>query len=71
MYEDLYLTEKGSWFIHGQGGALSSYGTSRGTYKSSGETIRSLTMEEALKWLEEMGFADEIAEHFSDQIEEA
>ena len=70
-YKDLYLTEKGSWFVHGQGGALSSYATSRGRNTCGGEDIRSLTKEEALEWLEEMGFPNEIAEHFSDQIEEA
>ena len=70
-YEVLYLTQNGAWFIHGQGGALSSYATSYGRNKSSGEDIFPLTKEEALEWLEKMGFPNEIAEHFSDLIEEA
>lgn len=69
--EDLYRTPKGSWFIHGEGGALSRYATPHGNMTGGGSDIIPLTAEDAREWLERHDFADEIENHFGDQIEDA
>lgn len=70
--EDLYKTKKGSWFLHGEGGAASKYAESCGQNETcEGKGIELLTAEEALEWLSGHGFADEAQEHFSDKIVEA
>lgn len=68
--EDLYRTKKGSWFIHGEGGALSKYAESHGNNRTNGEAIEVVTQDEALEWCERHLNPDEYAEHFPGMIEE-
>lgn len=69
--ENLHLTQRGTWFLHGQGNARSPYGEGGRDGLYPGERIRPLTALEARAWLEEKNFAEVIEEHFSDQIEDA
>jgi hypothetical protein len=70
--EALYRTKKGNWFIHGEGGAMSSYSRPCGNNGScGGEEIRVLTPDEAREWLEGKDRVEELELYFSDEIEEA
>jgi len=51
--EALYHTKKGSWFLAGQGGAMTRYSQNSGVYETSSPSIIPLTEEEALEWLQE------------------
>jgi hypothetical protein len=64
--EKLYKTKNGRWFIHGKGGAASSYRQSLegGRSWTGGETIVVLTEEEALAWLEQHNETEALEEHF-------
>ncbi len=68
--ENLYQTKKGQYFIHGNGGAMSSYAQSSGNMVVGGERIRLITKEEALKWCENHNCFNEAEEHFKDMIKE-
>ena len=72
-YEDtLYRTAKGTYFLAGGGGPLSKYAVSRGNNTTSGgEYLWPLEDGEAMNWLEEHDFTDEIEKYFADKIEEA
>ena len=48
--ETLYVTKKGAYFLHGEGGAMSSYRTACGNGFGYGQAIRALTASEALAW---------------------
>ena len=50
--ETLYRTKKGTFFLHGEGGAMTSWASSRGNIFDWGENVRPLTDEEAKEWLE-------------------
>lgn len=67
VYEELYITKKGSWFLYYSGGALSKYGESG----SGTEGIIPLEPEEAYEWLEENDCNEAIEKYFADKIEEA
>lgn len=70
--EDLYRTNKGNWFIAGQGGPLSEYRIQVEQNSWSGsERITPLEPQEALEWLQEHGKTKAVEEYFSDCIEEA
>lgn len=70
--ETLYRTEKGTWFLHGWGGAATKYATDLGNGSSGdGEDIQPMTPVQAMRWLERFGKADELEEYFSDEIEDA
>jgi len=70
--EDLYRTRKGTWFISGAGGPLSSYAVPYGNNGSSGsKAIRPLTAEEARSWLERHRELDALEKYFPDAIEDA
>ena len=70
--EELYRTEKGSWFMYGCGGPMSKYSQQTEQNQWSGsERLTPMTDEQAIKWLEKTGHADEIEEYFPDQIEDA
>ena len=63
--ETLYRTGKGTWFIHGWGGAATEYATYIGNGSSGdGEEIRVLTPEQAMDWLERHGKAEAIEKYF-------
>jgi hypothetical protein len=64
--ERLYKTNKGAFFLAGQGGAFSRWGDN----SNAGEGIDAMSEAEALNWCEEHNVdADVIEEHFN--IEEA
>ena len=67
----LYRTQKGSWFLHGEGGAMSPFATTCGSTTHGGNGIEALTSEEALEWLSGHGFADEAEKYFASEIVEA
>ena len=70
--EDLYQTPKGNWFIHGTGGAMTSWREAEGQNSwAGGEGIRPLTAEEAREWCECFGKTKVIETYFADQIEDA
>ena len=69
--EQLYKTERGAWFIHGEGGPKTGYSESNGYSTSGGEAIFIVTEEEAFEWLQKHDKNDEIDEHFADWITEA
>lgn len=68
--ETLYVTSKGAYFVHGEGGAMSRWSQPCGSNGTSGGSgIEVLSQAEALEWCENHGVdADVIAEHF--EIEE-
>ena len=74
LCETLYKTQKGNYFLHGEGGAASKYAEyiSQGT-RSGSSVIISMTSVEALTWVEE-NFEDTpecIFTEFSDLLESA
>jgi hypothetical protein len=72
LKEVLYKTEKGSYFIHGQGGPKTKYAKKKGSTTSGSSEIRPLTDEEALSWCEDKQLDGEVvASEFSDLIEKA
>lgn len=68
--ESLYVSPKGTYFLAGEGGALSKYAQSVGSNgRCGGEGMEVLSKAEALKWCEEHDVdADTIATHF--EVEE-
>lgn len=71
LCERLYVTKKGNWFLHGQGGALTEYAEHHGNTKCGGEQIKELTPDQALEWLARTGQVDSAEEYFADLIQEA
>lgn len=69
--EELYVTEKGNYFLYGTGGPLSKYSVPTGNGKSGSSDIEALTEEEAIDWCERTDNVDTILEHFPDAVEEA
>ena len=66
--ETLYITKNGTYFVHGEGGALSRWSQPRGNGTSGGSGIELLTKADALRWCEDHDVdADTIAEHFEVQ----
>ena len=69
--EELYRTEKGNYFLHGKGGAMSRYAESYGDSVSGGSAIIPMDKEEAFEWAQQhCGDEDDVMEHFKDMIEE-
>ena len=63
--QDLYITSKGTYFLAGEGGALSEYAESVGNGRCGGSSMGIFTKAEALEWCESHEVdADIIAEHF-------
>ena len=71
--EDLYITNKGSVFIAGEGGARSCYSKIVGqNCWSGGEGIRPLLTDESIiEWCEHTGNDQALENHFPKLIEEA
>ena len=71
-WETLYRTGNGRWFLHGEGGALSSYSKpiQNQGYVGS-ERIDAMTDEQAMDWLERYNHVDVLQKHFPDMLEEA
>lgn len=50
--EDLYKKKTGEFFLHGEGGALSTYASHEGNMTGYGERIIPMTYDEAAQWAE-------------------
>lgn len=72
LQESLYVTAKGAFFIHGEGGARSKYAVQieQNSWRG-GADIRPISREEAIQWLEAHDGAEVILERFADAVEEA
>ena len=71
QWETLYRTDKDRWFLHGEGGALSSYAQPVGDMTTGGERIDALSDENAMDWLESHNFVALIQTHFPNLLAEA
>jgi hypothetical protein len=70
--ESLYLTAKGSYFLHGSGGPMSAYAEPVGNNgMGGGSRIIPMTKAEALAWCEQRECQDAIEQHFADMVTEA
>jgi len=70
--EGLYVTQKGNWFLAGEGGAKTQYARQvEQNCWTGGEGITPLTRQEAFEWAQEHLDPDEYEEYFRDLIEEA
>ena len=70
--EELYMTQRGSYFIAGEGGAMSPYAESLGGGNwSNGNGIEPVSKDRAMKWLEEHHGHDVLLERFSEDLEPA
>lgn len=57
--EWLYRSQKGTYFIYGEGGALSKYATQMGRHYSDGDGLSVLSEKEAREWAEHHLSADD------------
>lgn len=69
--EGLYRTERGAWFLAGEGGPMSKYARPSGNMTSGGEGLEPISEKEAQDWLESHDFTDELEQYFKDKLEEA
>lgn len=69
--EDLYKTQKGAYFLCGEGGAMSKYSRKFGNMSGAGSGIIVLSDSEAMEWLEAHRQIELIERHFASEIEEA
>jgi hypothetical protein len=71
--EALFVTKSGSYFLHGEGGALSKYAESceGGRGRCGGSVIKPMTRDEAIDWLETHDKAESIEKHFADAVTDA
>ncbi len=68
----LYTTPRsGKYFLCGEGGPMSRYGTVSGDNRGSGERLEPMSKEDAFSWAQEHLDADITEKHFSDMIEDA
>lgn len=70
-WETLYLTQKGNWFLHGEGGPMTIYATEHHNRSTDGERIIPMSREQALAWCVEHNAQEAIDLHFADLVEEA
>jgi hypothetical protein len=72
LKETLYQTDKGRYFLFGEGGAKTKYAVSTGDGKTSGKEIEPLSEDEALEWCEQRSIDGTIVVgEFAEQIEDA
>lgn len=65
VYEGLYLTKKGQWFLHYVGGPMSQYGKTVGNNQRGwGEGIRLLDEAEVKEWMEQHADAETYQTYF-------
>ncbi len=69
--ETLFKTKHGSYFLCGEGGALSRWAEHFGNNSSEGCDIIPMDKTEALEWLAKNDFPEIIEKEFPDLIEEA
>ena len=72
LRKTLYLTKKGNWFMHGEGGAMTEYAESCGNNcRCGGSTILPLTPQEAYEFCERYHATEAITKYFGDLVEDA
>ena len=71
--EELYRTQKGNWFLYGEGGAKSKFARAVGQNEiGGGNEITPFTRGDALVWLEvHNSDSDALEEYFPDAVEDA
>lgn len=67
--EELYRTKKGTYFLYGEGGALSRYARCYGGSATGGEGFEILSEEEAREWAEKKLSTDEYIKIFGEPEE--
>lgn len=70
VYEDLYQTKSGQFFLHVQGGPLTSYSIKEGNMTHGVEDIILIYKDDAYEWLENHNKMVEIEEIFPEMISE-
>ena len=75
IFEELYMTKKGQWFMRAQGGAMTLYGIIVGNEERGSKDLILCSEQDALVWLDEhqdlCDFDAVIEEYFKDyNIEE-
>ncbi|MDP4086080.1 MAG: hypothetical protein Q8934_15870 [Bacillota bacterium] len=70
LYEGLYITRSGQFFLHAEGGPLTKYSDSNGSSNWGIETIVLQTSNDAYKWLEQNNKFEEIEKYFPELISE-
>jgi hypothetical protein len=72
LREQLYVTESGSYFIAGKGGAKTKYSqTAAGGGTTGGKDIRAVTEKQAFQWCQRHDAVETAREHFPQHIEPA
>jgi len=66
--QKLYRTNEGRWFLYGEGGYLSIYGTIHESIPCGGRDVFAFTDGEAFVWLAKRNFVDEVQQYFPDRI---
>ncbi|WP_036688679.1 hypothetical protein [Paucisalibacillus globulus] len=69
VYEDLYVTKKGQFFLHAQGGPLTIYSESNNNSTWGIETIILMDSLQVITWLELRNKTNEIEHYFPELIE--
>ncbi len=71
VYEVLYRTASGAYFLYGKGGPASDYAVKEGNTSWGSEDIRPLTREQSKEWLQDHDLTDALESEFSDEIIDA
>lgn len=69
--EDLYQTEKGTYFVAGRGHASSPYSEHCGGMRGPGEGITPMSRKEAFQWAQRKLDSKDVINLFGDMVEEA
>ena len=70
IYEDLYVTKLGQFFLHVEGGPLTCYSETDGRNTWGIETIILLDSRQTYNWLEKRSEYELIDKYFSDMVSE-
>lgn len=71
LSEELFITNKGAWFMHGTGGPNSRYAKSNGKEQWGSSQIVVLEEYQVLDWLEMHDYTDELENYFPGHIQDA
>ena len=71
LLETLYITKKGLWFLHGEGGANTKYLRYVGNGSCWGQKIIPFSVDDAYDWCEKNDQIETIEKYFSSEIEDA
>jgi len=70
--KDLYRTQRGAWFIHHEGGALTDMAERcEGNSYCGGKSIEPVSADDARAFLESHGGTKALEQHFAEAIEDA